>query len=697
VFGNATINGTTTGTFSGTGTSLTLNAANLTTGTVPSARLTGTYAISISGNANTATSAGTATNQAGGSVNATTGSFSGRVAQSVSGFHAASKEVISTRTDSGFYDWPNPTTANGWPVNGSWHHLLSSTHVNDANYYAMQFSADFYGQNLYYRSTAGSGATAWNKILHSTNFNDYAPTKAGAGATGTWNINITGSAGSAGSVPWTGITGKPSIVLNDGGTYGINISGNANTASSTPVVNNSGNITAETNGTGEPSGLRLRSVYSNGYPTSYGNAITLGGAGGGELLIGWSGSTGAHADNYVRSRRDTGNTWSAWAKLITDVNINSYAPTLTGGNASGTWGINITGNANTVTAINSTQITNALGYTPVNPSNLTNQSGSNGQFNDVYASNDVIVQGLLVSVNTIITQVGSLTPDGDIIENNAADISDAIEYLKLMASETATTSWNNYTWMRGNWGGVGSKGYAGVFCVESNAQRTLQTTVGATPGSTGDTMLVGNVTPAGLFYNGLMISEDGITLKGKKITIDSDDGQAVIFTNPISANVTGNLTGNATTVSSITSGQVTSALGYTPANGSGAGSINGEQNYQDYNLKRATIIDYSLAHNALNNVSGGTTINMELGNYVSATAVGAVTWTFANPPTGARAGSIILELTNGGAYTQYWPAAVRWPSGSAPSLAAAGVDVLVFITDDGGANWRGAISMGDSR
>ena len=96
-------------------------------------------------------------------------------------------------------------------------------------------------------------------------------------------------------------------------------------------------------------------------------------------------------------------------------------------------------------------------------------------------------------------------------------------------------------------------------------------------------------------------------------------------------------------------------------------------------------------------MSGGTTVNLELGNYASATAVGAITWTFANPPTGARTGSLILELTNGGAYTQYWPAAVRWPAGTAPSLAAAGVDVLVFITDDAGTNWRGAISMGDSR
>jgi len=536
VFGNATINGTTTGTFSGTGTSLNINADRLTTGTVPSGRLSGTYAINISGNANTASSATTATNQAGGSINATTGSFSGRVAQSISGFHAASKEVISTRTDSGFYDWPNPTTANGWPVNGSWHHLLSSTHVNDANYYAMQLSADFYSQNLYYRSTGGNGATAWNKILHANNFNDYAPTKAGAGATGTWNIaitgnantvttlnsgqivsalgftpisagaltnqsgtaingttatfsgqvnvsvagikfpndpyggsgdtasityesvsgektrlrfrvandggispvddkaefllpdndsllvngyvtlnaanynsyaptlaggnasgtwniNVLGNAGSASSVAWNGVTGKPNIILNDGGTYSINISGNANTASSTPAVYNRGNVTAESNGTGEPSSaLTLRSVYNNGYPTQYGNAITLGGAGGGELLVGWSGTTGAHADNYVRSRRDTGNVWSAWAKLITDVNYNQYAPTLTGGNASGTWGINITGNAVTVTSVTYQQVVNALGYAPANASDLTRVTTS-----PLQASNATITGTLTVA------------------------------------------------------------------------------------------------------------------------------------------------------------------------------------------------------------------------------------------------------------------------------------------------------------
>lgn len=44
-----------------------------------------------------------------------------------------------------------------------------------------------------------------------------------------------------------------------------------------------------------------------------------------------------------------GNSWTSWKTLLASDNYNSYAPTLTGTGASGTWGINITGNAATVT------------------------------------------------------------------------------------------------------------------------------------------------------------------------------------------------------------------------------------------------------------------------------------------------------------------------------------------------------------
>ena len=89
-------------------------------------------------------------------------------------------------------------------------------------------------------------------------------------------------------------------------------------------------------------------------------------------------------------------------------------------------------------------------------------------------------------------------------------------------------------------------------------------------------------------------------------------------------------------------------------------------------------------------------IDCSAGNYFTKTASGALTWTFTNVPA-SRAFTVILELTNGGTGTQTWPAAVKWPGGTAPTLTASGVDVLGFITDDGGTTWRGVQLMKDSK
>ena len=89
-------------------------------------------------------------------------------------------------------------------------------------------------------------------------------------------------------------------------------------------------------------------------------------------------------------------------------------------------------------------------------------------------------------------------------------------------------------------------------------------------------------------------------------------------------------------------------------------------------------------------------IDCSAGNVFTKTATGALTWTFTNVPA-SRAVVVILELTNGGTGTQTWPAAVKWPAGTAPTLTASGVDVLGFITDDGGTTWRGVQLMKDSK
>ncbi|EJA4340576.1 prophage tail fiber N-terminal domain-containing protein [Escherichia coli] len=93
------------------------------------------------------------------------------------------------------------------------------------------------------------------------------------------------------------------------------------TAVSSVNLASKGRVTALTGNTQGAAGLELYEVYNNGYPTAYGNIIHLKGmtaVGECELLIGWSGTSGAHAPAFIRSRRDTTDAnWSPWAQLYT--------------------------------------------------------------------------------------------------------------------------------------------------------------------------------------------------------------------------------------------------------------------------------------------------------------------------------------------------------------------------------------------
>ncbi|EFM1567426.1 phage tail protein [Escherichia coli] len=93
------------------------------------------------------------------------------------------------------------------------------------------------------------------------------------------------------------------------------------TAVSSVNLASKGRLTALTDNMQGATGLELYEAYNNGYPTTYGNIIHLKGmtaVGEGELLIGWSGTSGAHAPAFIRSRRDTIDAnWSPWAQLYT--------------------------------------------------------------------------------------------------------------------------------------------------------------------------------------------------------------------------------------------------------------------------------------------------------------------------------------------------------------------------------------------
>ena len=134
----------------------------------------------------------------------------------------------------------------------------------------------------------------------------------------------------------------------DGVTSNIQTQLNNKAASSHTHTNivSRGNVTAESGVTGRPAveGLSMSLAYNNGYPANFGNVISLRGQGDGQIFVGWSGTDGAHAPVYVRSKRDNVTTanWSSWAQFYTSANPQ---PSVTGSSGS------CTGNSATATKL----------------------------------------------------------------------------------------------------------------------------------------------------------------------------------------------------------------------------------------------------------------------------------------------------------------------------------------------------------
>lgn len=85
----------------------------------------------------------------------------------------------------------------------------------------------------------------------------------------------------------------------------------------------------------------------------------------------------------------------------------------------------------------------------------------------------------------------------------------------------------------------------------------------------------------------------------------------------------------------------------------------------------------------------GTSIDCSLGNYFTKTINGNTTLSFTQVPT-SRAYSLTIELTHtSGSVT--WPGSVKFPSGANLSLTAGKTSIFVFVTDDGGSRFRGAV------
>ena len=106
------------------------------------------------------------------------------------------------------------------------------------------------------------------------------------------------------------------------------------------AIRSGGTLAAITGTNLYESGLRFHAGYDNGYPTTYGNSITLIASGCGELFCGWSGYNDSNNKTYVerlyyRNKRDLdGTTWSDWSTVAFTSDLSAYLP-LSGGTLTG--------------------------------------------------------------------------------------------------------------------------------------------------------------------------------------------------------------------------------------------------------------------------------------------------------------------------------------------------------------------------
>jgi hypothetical protein len=328
----------------------------VTTGS-PSGFLTGNQTITLTGDTtgSGATSIATTTNYISGSDD--------RI--------KAPSDDLAFKMRFGFTSWANNNTS---PY-ADYIHLRSYSDSSGGNDNLVMFRKDAIGMRIWQQSFGSATAYATYKDVA---FTDQIPTVNNA----TLTLNVSGN----------GLSGSQTFTANQASAATFTVTSNAtnaNTGSTLVFRDASGNFSAGTITaalTGTASGnLPLTGGTLTGRTTVNVNSRTTSYTGSNfELYTGDNTPPGLsfHRGGYSATllyENDGELYTSPWTtrgqtgKLLAAGNFNNYAPTLTGGGASGTWAINVTGSAGSISGL-----TLNSSSAPINPDNVTqNQIGYN--------------------------------------------------------------------------------------------------------------------------------------------------------------------------------------------------------------------------------------------------------------------------------------------------------------------------------
>jgi hypothetical protein len=116
----------------------------------------------------------------------------------------ANLNTAFTNTPAGQLSWTEAYNQTNAPTANVYYNTISMRHENANNVYGNQLAIRWVDSepNTYVRVVNNNVFGTWRTILADFNYNSYAPTLTGTGASGTWAISITGNAA---SVPWSGV------------------------------------------------------------------------------------------------------------------------------------------------------------------------------------------------------------------------------------------------------------------------------------------------------------------------------------------------------------------------------------------------------------------------------------------------------------------------------------------------------------
>ena len=213
----------------------------------------------------------------------------------------------------------------------------------------------------------------------------------------------------------------------------------------------------------------------------------------------------------------------------------------------------------------------------------------------------------------------------------------------------------------------------------ANVLASSLTSVGTLAGLTVTAPITGSVTGSSGSTTGNAATATALQT-ARNINGVSFNGTADVTVTAAAGTLSGATLASGVTASSLTSVGTLSAL-----------TMGGTVSTADNVIARPRFTDYAETYTTPAISAGTLTLNIENGNVFRVSRNANIsTVTISNPAATGNACSFTLIFdANGTSYTITWPAAVKWPGGTAPTITttASRSDVFVFYTNNAGTTW----------